>query len=85
VGEIADVAGLIALRPFCAVQGKLDKIFPIEESRKHSVTWGKYIRLPGYLKIVNYAKGRKVTVIIKTESARLYENICLKIRINLVA
>ncbi|WP_423126709.1 alpha/beta hydrolase family protein [Gaoshiqia sp. Z1-71] len=34
LGEMADVAGLIAPRPFCAVQGKLDKIFPIEESRK---------------------------------------------------
>jgi dienelactone hydrolase len=34
LGEMADVAGLIAPRPFCAVQGKLDTIFPIEESRK---------------------------------------------------
>ena len=34
LGEMADVAGLVAPRPFCAVQGKLDKIFPIEESRK---------------------------------------------------
>lgn len=34
LGEMADVAGLIAPRPFCAVQGKLDNIFPIEESRK---------------------------------------------------
>lgn len=34
LGEMADVAGLIAPRPFCAVHGKLDKIFPIEESRK---------------------------------------------------
>ena len=34
LGEMADVAGLIAPRPFCSVQGKLDKIFPIEESRK---------------------------------------------------
>lgn len=34
LGEMADVAGLIAPRPFCAVQGKKDGIFPIEESRK---------------------------------------------------
>ncbi len=34
LGEMADVAGLIAPRPFCAVQGKLDNIFPVEESRK---------------------------------------------------
>jgi len=34
LGEMADVAGLTAPRPFCAVQGKLDTIFPIEESRK---------------------------------------------------
>jgi hypothetical protein len=34
LGEMADVAGLIAPRPFCAVQGKLDYIFPIEESQK---------------------------------------------------
>lgn len=34
LGEMADVAGLIAPRPFCAVQRKLDGIFPIEESRK---------------------------------------------------
>jgi adenine deaminase len=34
LGEMSDVAGLIAPRPFCAVQGKLDTIFPIEESRK---------------------------------------------------
>ena len=34
LGEMADVAGLIAPRPFCAVQGLKDTIFPIEESRK---------------------------------------------------
>jgi hypothetical protein len=34
LGEMADVAGLIAPRPFCATQGKLDPIFPIQESRK---------------------------------------------------
>jgi dienelactone hydrolase len=34
LGEMADVAGLIAPRPFCAVQGILDNIFPIQESRK---------------------------------------------------
>jgi dienelactone hydrolase len=34
LGEMADVAGLIAPRPFCAVQGIKDNIFPIEESRK---------------------------------------------------
>ncbi|MEN6455987.1 MAG: alpha/beta hydrolase family protein [Prolixibacteraceae bacterium] len=33
-GEMADVAGLIAPRPFCAVHGQLDNIFPIEETRK---------------------------------------------------
>ena len=32
--EMADVAGLIAPRPFCAIQGVKDQIFPIEESRK---------------------------------------------------
>lgn len=34
LGEMADVAGLIAPRPFCAVQGKLDNIFPLSESQK---------------------------------------------------
>lgn len=34
LGEMADVAGLIAPRPFCAIQGKEDPIFPIGESRK---------------------------------------------------
>ncbi len=34
LGEMADVAGLIAPRPFCAVQGIKDNIFPIAESRK---------------------------------------------------
>jgi dienelactone hydrolase len=33
-GEMADVAGLIAPRPFCAVNGQLDQIFPIDETRK---------------------------------------------------
>lgn len=33
-GEMADVAGLIAPRPFCAVHGQLDNIFPIDETRK---------------------------------------------------
>jgi len=30
LGEMYDVAGLIASRPFCAIAGKEDKIFPIE-------------------------------------------------------
>jgi dienelactone hydrolase len=34
LGEMADVAGLIAPRPFCAIQGKKDNIFPIQESQK---------------------------------------------------
>jgi hypothetical protein len=34
LGEMADVAGLIAPRPFCAIQGKKDNIFPIDESKK---------------------------------------------------
>lgn len=33
-GEMSDIAGLIAPRPFCAVQGKTDTIFPIEASKK---------------------------------------------------
>lgn len=34
MGEMSDVAGLIAPRPLCVINGKLDNIFPIEESRK---------------------------------------------------
>lgn len=34
LGEMADVAGLIAPRPFCAINGKLDRSFPIVEARK---------------------------------------------------
>jgi len=34
LGEMADVAGLIAPRAFCAVNGQLDDIFPINETRK---------------------------------------------------
>lgn len=34
LGEMADVAGLVSPRPFCAVNGVEDKIFPIEETRK---------------------------------------------------
>ncbi|HEX5024704.1 MAG TPA: alpha/beta hydrolase family protein, partial [Agriterribacter sp.] len=34
MGEMADVAGLIAPRAFCAVNGIKDGIFPIEETRK---------------------------------------------------
>ena len=33
LGEMSDVAGLIAPRPFCAIAGKLDEIFPIAEVR----------------------------------------------------
>jgi ribosomal protein S18 acetylase RimI-like enzyme/dienelactone hydrolase len=33
LGEMADVAGLIAPRPFCAIAGKDDPIFPIEHVR----------------------------------------------------
>ncbi|MGV8090569.1 MAG: alpha/beta hydrolase family protein [Mangrovibacterium sp.] len=33
-GEMADIVGLIAPRPFCAVNGQLDQIFPIGETRK---------------------------------------------------
>ena len=32
LGEMADVAGLVAPRPFCAVAGRDDKIFPIEHA-----------------------------------------------------
>lgn len=39
LGEMSDVAGLIAPRPFCAVQGKKDDIYPIAESFK------SYLRL----------------------------------------
>ncbi|MGL4609338.1 MAG: alpha/beta hydrolase family protein [Trueperaceae bacterium] len=34
LAEMADVAGLIAPRPFLAVNGKLDKIFPIEATKQ---------------------------------------------------
>lgn len=33
LGEMYDVAGLIAPRPFCAIAGKDDAIFPIEEAQ----------------------------------------------------
>jgi dienelactone hydrolase len=34
LGEMSDVAGLIAPRPLCLINGKEDTIFPIEETRK---------------------------------------------------
>ncbi|CAG5008909.1 hypothetical protein DYBT9275_04383 [Dyadobacter sp. CECT 9275] len=34
LGEMGDIAGLIAPRLFCAINGKLDKNFPIIEARK---------------------------------------------------
>lgn len=34
LGEMSDVAGLIAPRPFCAISGKDDPIFPIAEARR---------------------------------------------------
>jgi dienelactone hydrolase len=34
IGEMSDVAGLIAPRPLCVINGKEDTIFPIEETRK---------------------------------------------------
>ncbi|MEO8765678.1 MAG: acetylxylan esterase [Ginsengibacter sp.] len=34
LGEMGDVAGLIAPRPFCALHGVKDAIFPIDETRK---------------------------------------------------
>ena len=34
LGEMSDVAGLIAPRPLCVINGKEDTIFPIEETRK---------------------------------------------------
>ena len=33
LGEMYDVAGLIAPRPFCAIAGAEDPIFPIDETR----------------------------------------------------
>ena len=33
LGEMYDVAGLIAPRPFCAISGKDDPIFPITEAK----------------------------------------------------
>lgn len=34
LGEMADIAGLIAPRPLCIIHGKEDPIFPINETRK---------------------------------------------------
>ena len=34
VCEMSDIAGLTAPRPFCAINGVEDRIFPIEETRK---------------------------------------------------
>lgn len=34
LGEMSDVAGLVSPRPFCAVNGIQDNIFPIDETRK---------------------------------------------------
>ena len=34
LGEMGDVAGLVAPRPLCVVNGVKDNIFPIEETRK---------------------------------------------------
>ena len=34
LGEMSDVAGLIAPRPFCAINGSKDDIYPIEEAKK---------------------------------------------------
>ena len=34
LGEMADVAGLIAPRPFCAINGKKDDIYPLAEAKK---------------------------------------------------
>ena len=34
LGEMSDIAGLIAPRPLCVINGKEDTIFPIEETRK---------------------------------------------------
>jgi len=34
LGEMSDVAGLTAPRPFCAIAGKEDTIFPIEHVQK---------------------------------------------------
>lgn len=34
LGEMADIAGLIAPRPLCILHGKEDPIFPIQETRK---------------------------------------------------
>lgn len=48
LGEMADVAGLIAPRPFCAVQGKKDGIFPIEESRKAFAHLAQIYAASGY-------------------------------------
>jgi dienelactone hydrolase len=34
LGDMSDIAGLISPRPFCAVHGVKDDVFPIEETRK---------------------------------------------------
>jgi len=62
LGEMADVAGLIAPRPFCAVQGKLDGIFPIEESRKafgHLKQIYKAAGVPDYCNLYEGAEGHR--------------------------
>ena len=34
MGEMSDIAGLIAPRPLCVINGKEDTIFPIEDTKK---------------------------------------------------
>lgn len=47
LGEMYDVAGLVAPRPFCAIAGKDDRIFPIEHVRRSFARLKRVYRVAG--------------------------------------
>ena len=62
LGEMGDVAGLIAPRPLCVINGKEDAIFPIEETRKafaHLKTIYRAAGAPGDLMLYEGNGGHK--------------------------
>jgi hypothetical protein len=68
LGEMSDVAGLIAPRPFCAIQGKKDDIYPFPESFK------SYMRLRGIYRV--FGAEDKVRLFVGDGGHRYYSAGC---------
>jgi len=64
LGEMSDVAGLVAPRPFCAINGRKDDIYPIVEAKK------AYAKLQAVYRV--FGETEKCRLFVGPEGHRYY-------------